>query len=233
MTTDQQRAAVLEANVQRLFGRLGAKAAVSQFDRARILALLLQTPATPQAQPTRSGERRWVRWAGMAAVLLIATAVLTVDRFDPAESRGTKVVTEQGRTPGRTTPSHTMLAGFAIHLLATGPGFGVVEAAGPGGGETLYVRSERHVSEADVASAWVESADPGCRVGIRLTADGTRKLAELTRNHVGDRLALVLDGQVVMSPTIRSEISQGLVVLTGDFSVARCEEIARGLSAGS
>jgi hypothetical protein len=33
-----------------------------------------------------------------------------------------------------------------------------------------------------------------------------------------------------MTPTIRSEISGGELALTGDFTDARCEEIARGLS---
>jgi preprotein translocase subunit SecD len=88
------------------------------------------------------------------------------------------------------------------------------------------------VSNADVESAWVERAESGCQVGIRLTGEGAEKLARLTENHIGDRLALVIDGEVVMTPTIRSKV-ESLGLLTGDFSDSRCEEIARGLSAGS
>ena len=220
MTSDQEEA-TLEANVGRLFGSLEKKAGVSESDRARILERLVQEASASRALPAAGRGRRRARWVGMAAGLVLATGALSVGWFGSQEPAG---------APGSPTGSGTTLARFAIHLLAAGPGLGVVEAASPEDGETLYVHSERHVSEADVQSASVEPADAGCRVGIRLTTHGTRKLADLTRDHVGERLALVIDGQVVMSPTIRSEISQGLVVLTGDFSDARCEEIARGLS---
>jgi hypothetical protein len=43
---------------------------------------------------------------------------------------------------------------------------------------------------------------------------------------------LVIDSEVVMTPTIRSEIPEGLVLLTGRSSDFPCEEIARGLSTG-
>ncbi len=86
------------------------------------------------------------------------------------------------------------------------------------------------MSNSDVESAWVTQADSGCQVEVRLTHEGAEKLARLTRSHIGEQLALVIDGEVVMTPTIRSEIGQGLVLLTGDFSDPDCEEIARGLA---
>jgi preprotein translocase subunit SecD len=119
---------------------------------------------------------------------------------------------------------------FAIHLVAAGPGRGVVMASSWQDGESVHVHSERQVSNVDVEAARVARTDSGCQVDIRLTGAGSRKLSRLTRNHVGERLALVIDGKVAMTPTIRSEITQGAVALTGDFTDARCEEIARGLS---
>jgi hypothetical protein len=99
------------------------------------------------------------------------------------------------------------LVSFAIHLLAPGPGRGVVEAASREGGKPVHMLPERHVSSADV-----------------------EKLSRLTLDHIGDQIAMVIDGEMVMTPTIRSRIGGRLVVLTGDFSDSRCEEIARGLS---
>ena len=202
---------VLEENVGRLFDRLEGGSPVPATVRTRILARLLQE-TSPSRTPRAVLARRSVRWVGLAAALFVAAALLTGDR-------------EQPQKPGSRSVS------FAIHLLAAGPGLGVVEASSWQGGEPIRIHSERQVSNVDVESARVVRTGSGCQVDIRLTSEGTGKLARLTRAHVGERLALVIDGKVVMTPTIRSEIAQGEVALTGGFSDARCEQIARGLSA--
>ena len=120
---------------------------------------------------------------------------------------------------------------FAIHLLAGGPGGGVVEASSAVGGEPVLIHQERYVSNSDVESAWVKQADSGCQVEVRLTDEGAEKLARLTRDHIGEQLALVIDGEVVMTPTIRSEMSQQVLV-TGNFTDSDCEELASGLAPG-
>lgn len=218
MTIDEGHEAQLEDNVGALFERLRVRAPVSDAARAAVLARLLEETPGSSGHRAPMRRRRWLRWTGLAAALLLAASMLTWDRVDLAGN---------APTAGETGPA----TAFAIHLLANGPGIGVVEAATPKGGESVYVSSERHVSEADVDSARVEETVSGCRIGIRLTPAGTRRLAELTRDHVGGRLAVVLDGKVVMSPTIRSEITDGLVTLTGNFTKRRCEEIAQRMSA--
>ncbi len=222
MTIDEGQQRHLEDNVGRLFERLHEKAPVSKPARVAVLARLLEAPSSSMGHPAPTRQHRWMRWMGVAAALLLAAGVLTWDHAEvPRVTPATHVTTRESR----------QLAAFGIHLLAMGPGLGVVEASSPESPGPVYVRPERYVSEADVRSASVERAKNGCQVGIRLTASGTRKLAELTRDHVGERIAVMLDGKVVMSPTIRSEIIDGLVALTGHFSDSRCEEIARGLSA--
>jgi SecDF, P1 head subdomain len=220
---------VLDENVGRLFDRLKRQSLVSPIGRDRILERLLNEAATPRS--TRSGAfaRRWVRWAGLAAALFVGAALLTGHRDEPARSGGLNPA--PGRAGSVTTgPAHATLVSFAIHLMATGPGPGVVEAASAQDGEPVPIHSKRQVSDADVQSARVGRTASGCQVDIRLTEEGTGKLTRLTRDHIGERLALVIDGKVVMTPTIRSEITEGQVALTGDFTDARCEEIARGLS---
>ena len=226
MTSDRQTQGELEQNVRRLFGRLERGGPMSETTRDRILGELLQE--TPRPRSTR-GVRRWIRWAGLAAALFVAAGILTVNLDDPAGPGSTT------RSTGPVTAGsadHATLVSFAIHLLAGGPGGGVVEASSAESGDPVYLQPERHVSNADVESAWVERAESGCQVGIRLTDEGAAKLARLTEDHIGDRLALVIDGAVVMTPKIRSKVTS-LGLLTGDFSDSRCEEIARGLSAGS
>lgn len=206
---------VLEENVGRLFERLESRGPMPEAARVRILDRLLREASPPARSARDAGRaRRRLRWAGLAAALLLAAGLLTGDRDEPA--------TSGGRGAG---------VSFAIHLVAAGPGGGVVMASSSQGGEPVPIASERHVSNVDVEAARVARTDAGgCQVDVRLTGAGTRKLARLTRDHVGERLALLIDGRVAMTPTIRSEIAQGTVALTGDFTDARCEEIARGLS---
>jgi hypothetical protein len=221
---------VLEGNVGRLFDRLKSGPPMAVDARTRILERLLQ-----ETQPSRwtfAGfvVRRGVRWAGLAAGLLVAAALLTGHRDQPAKLGSSTVVKGAGSV-ARESPTDVTGVRFAIHLLASGPGLGVVEAASLEGGEPVRIHSERQVSNVDVESARVVRTASACQVSIRLTEEGTGKLARFTRNHIGERLALVLDGKVAMTPTIRSEIAQGDVALTGDFTDARCQEIARALSA--
>jgi hypothetical protein len=227
---DHEPRGELEDNVRGLFGRLERGGPASETTRHRILEKLLQE-APPRRSP-RAGHLmgRWIRWASLAAGLFLGIALLTGDRDDPGRRHGRETAETPARSMAATSSAGVQVVSFAIHLLAAGPGRGVVEAASRKGGEPVHLLPERHVSNADVESARVEQADSGCQVQIRLTDEGSEKLARLTRDHIGDRLAVVINGEVVMTPTIRSRIGQ-VVVLTGDFSDSFCEEVARGLSA--
>jgi hypothetical protein len=233
MISDQKPRGELEENVRRLFGRLERGGPMSETTRDRILERLLQEASPPRSRRAGPVMGRWIRWASLAAAVFVAVGLLTGDLDDPGQSGGRRVAETPVGSVATKSSAEVKLVSFAIHLLAGGPGRGVVEAASREGGEPVHILPERHVSNADVESAWVEQADSGCQVSIRLTDEGAEKLARLTQDHIGDRLALVIDGEVVMTPTIRSKIGQGLVALTGDFSDSRCQEIARGLSTSS
>jgi preprotein translocase subunit SecD len=232
MTRDQKPRGELEENVRRLFGRLEREGPMSETTRDRILERLLQEASPPPSKGTGRVVRRGIRWASLAAALFVAAGLLTVYLDDPGGSRGRRIAEERAGAVTAESSADVTLVSFAIHLLARGPGRGVVEASSAEGGEPVHIHPERHVSNADVESAWVKQADSGCQVEIRLTEEGAEKLARLTRDHIGERLALVIDGVVIMTPTIRSRLG-GLVLLTGRSSDFPCEEIARGLSTSS
>ena len=56
-------------------------------------------------------------------------------------------------------------------------------------------------------------------------------LRQATEAHIGERLQLLVDDQVVMSPVIRSPVSSP-AMLTGDYTRAEAERIAEGLLKG-
>ncbi|MGH9329693.1 MAG: protein translocase subunit SecD [Vicinamibacterales bacterium] len=69
-------------------------------------------------------------------------------------------------------------------------------------------------------------------VGFSLTRDGGRKFATATRENVGRRLAIILDGRVQSAPTINSEInSEGII--EGTFSNQEVADLALVLKSGA
>lgn len=70
-------------------------------------------------------------------------------------------------------------------------------------------------------------------VNIRFDASGARRFGAITRGHVGQRFAMILDGKVLSAPVIRVPILDGRAIITGDFNVKSAQALAVNLSSGS
>jgi preprotein translocase subunit SecD len=68
-------------------------------------------------------------------------------------------------------------------------------------------------------------------VALTFTQEGAEKMRRATEAHIGDRLELVIDGRVVIAPTIRDVVSSS-AMLTGDYTRAEAQRIAEGLLKG-
>ncbi len=69
-------------------------------------------------------------------------------------------------------------------------------------------------------------------ISFEMTAAGGVKLGELTRNHVQDQMAIVLDDEVYTAPNLNSEISTSGII-EGEFSPEEIDYIRRVLAGGS
>jgi preprotein translocase subunit SecD len=69
-------------------------------------------------------------------------------------------------------------------------------------------------------------------VGFTFNAEGGRIFGQLTREHVGDRLAIILDRRVYSAPTIRSQINMRGQI-EGRFTPQEAADLAVVLRAGS
>jgi len=84
-----------------------------------------------------------------------------------------------------------------------------------------------------VARAGVTQDQMGRRaISFEMTPAGGVKLDQLTRNHVGDQMAVVLDDEVYTAPNLRNAISTSGVI-EGDFSPEEIDYIRRVLAGGS
>jgi preprotein translocase subunit SecD len=70
-------------------------------------------------------------------------------------------------------------------------------------------------------------------VSFRFDSAGGRKFGNITREHVGELLAIVLDDKVISSPRIREPILGGSGVISGSFTVQSANELAVLLRAGA
>ena len=70
-------------------------------------------------------------------------------------------------------------------------------------------------------------------IGLMFNAAGAKKFAEITRQHVGQRLAVFLDKRLLMAPEIKEPILNGQAMVSGNFQLKEAKEIVSQLNAGA
>jgi SecD/SecF fusion protein len=66
-------------------------------------------------------------------------------------------------------------------------------------------------------------------ISFTLNSEGAAIFSEITQQNVGNRLAIILDGELQSAPVIRTEIMGGSGVIQGDFTVEQAYELANVL----
>jgi SecD/SecF fusion protein len=67
------------------------------------------------------------------------------------------------------------------------------------------------------------------QINFELTDDGAKKFGDVTRENVGHRLAIVLDGELYSAPNIQSPIETGNGQITGSYTPEQAMELANVL----
>ena len=70
-------------------------------------------------------------------------------------------------------------------------------------------------------------------VSFKFNSLGGKKFGEVTKDNIGERLAIVLDNEVISAPTIQSAIMGGSGVITGNFTVKSANDLALLLRSGA
>ena len=92
--------------------------------------------------------------------------------------------------------------------------------------EKLLVKRRPELTGQDVAGARPVFEQRGYEVSLRLTRAGAEAFRRVTRDNINNRLAIVLDNEVVSAPTIQSEIPNGEAVITGNFTSDEAKNLA-------
>jgi preprotein translocase subunit SecD len=102
-----------------------------------------------------------------------------------------------------------------------------------GGAVQYVVRKRVEVSGESLVDAQPTYYQNQPVVSFRFDSVGGRKFGNVTRDHVGELLAIVLDDRVISAPRIDEPILGGSGIIRGSFTVQEANELAVLLRAGA
>jgi len=102
--------------------------------------------------------------------------------------------------------------------------------------EPVLLEQKASLTGAALVNAFVRFEQGGLGqpyVALQFNRKGARRFSMLTGKHVGERLAIVLDGKIHSAPVIKQKISGGEAVITGRFTQQEAADLAIVLRAGA
>ena len=127
--------------------------------------------------------------------------------------------------------SDSLIPQIAAGKTFTPPGYvllkGVRQQAGKP--EEYLVERKSLLGGDQVTRAFATFEQNGYEVSLKFTSAGAEIFRRITRDHIHERLAIVLDGEVVSAPVINQEIPNGQAVITGNFTADEAKNLASAL----
>jgi RNA polymerase sigma factor (sigma-70 family) len=97
--------------------------------------------------------------------------------------------------------------------------------------EKLNVQRTVLLDGSAIQSAFASTNSLGAQqIDFTLTPKGKKQFAKATRENIGRRLAIIIDGKVVSAPVIRAEIPGGKGIISGSFTGQEATNIAAMIS---
>ena len=120
---------------------------------------------------------------------------------------------------------------FEVRLAEAQPTLGLRPVRIAGTNRVVYLHQEIVVANGDISQCRVieGSAPSHFGVAVEFNAAGAEKMRTATAGHIGSPLAILIDGDIVAAPTLKSPISTSAVI-SGDFTQAEAQRIVGGIS---
>lgn len=100
-------------------------------------------------------------------------------------------------------------------------------------GKTYVVSRKPIIGGEHLVDAGVSFQENEPVVSFKFNTVGGKKFGEVTKNNIDERLAIVLDNEVISAPTIQGAILGGSGVITGNFSTKSANDLALLLRSGA
>ena len=119
---------------------------------------------------------------------------------------------------------------FEVRLAEDQPAPGLQEVQVAGSDRVVYLYDVAIVTNDDIASVRLVEGDAPSRFGIRVEFDaaGATRMRQTTTTHVGKPVAILIDGEVVTAPVVRTVISSSAMI-SGDYTRAEAARIVEGI----
>ncbi|MBI3601538.1 MAG: protein translocase subunit SecD [Candidatus Omnitrophica bacterium] len=103
------------------------------------------------------------------------------------------------------------------------------------GNESILIFKETALGGDTIKDAHVDFDRTGMqpKISLSFNDEGSKNFGDLTTAHVNDRLAIVLDGEVLSAPNIHEPILTGTAEITGQFKFEEASLLALALRTGS
>jgi preprotein translocase subunit SecD len=96
-------------------------------------------------------------------------------------------------------------------------------------GRLIYLHPEIVVNNDDIAeSSLVDEGGGRVAIAVRFEPAGAERMRQATKGHIGRPLAILIDGRVVMAPTLRGPVSDSAMI-TGVYTKAEAQRVVEGI----
>lgn len=176
-------------------------------------------------------EKARIRSSVLAAAVAAPPRARRVARLVPALAMGLIAVMAAAYVMGggfRITPLSAQVR-FELRRAEDHPVPGLLVGEVQSSKRLVYLHPETIVSNDDIAQTWVVEAAAGeFAVGVQFLPDGAERLKQASMAHIGRPMAVLIDGRVVMAPTVRSPMGDSATI-SGAFTRADAERVATGM----
>ncbi len=182
-----------------------------------------------------SRQLRWMLIGAALALVLVSPGFIAHGADDATSNRASDAVSESRSKPEAAQSERALLE---ICVTSSSPRAGYEPFDLPEANEILYVATEPALTEADIQMAAVEptagatsvkETPESFMIAIDFTEQGAETFAQLTREHIEEKLAILIKGRLVSAPVVKAEVTGGRAIITGEFTRERAERIVKGL----
>lgn len=105
-------------------------------------------------------------------------------------------------------------------------------------GFPLFTIKSNHLNSPDlggeeIVDAKVKKENGSVQVELKFSIEGAEKFRKMTQRNIHKAIAIVMDGKVLTAPIVEQEISAGMAVISGKFSLQEAEDLVSLLKAGT
>ena len=98
-------------------------------------------------------------------------------------------------------------------------------------GENLYLYKEPFLTEKDIIKAKItDGIIRRYDILIEFNEEGSKKLSQVTRENINKKIAITIDGKIIMTPFVQSEIYGGKAMITGEKDENQTKKIVEKIN---